>query len=105
MTSLTLFSERRFGRFRFTHHVLAESPGIIQKIYNKAIPVDIKYDIMNDAYEVKAFSAEFDPCSHGQEIPEYEVIIHTSHRKDGTVDPITLIPRSQKIFKIEFKKK
>jgi hypothetical protein len=101
----TLFNERRFGRFSFSHHILSESPGIVQKVFRKAIPVDIKYDIMNDSYDVRAFSAEFEPISLGQIPPEYNVIIHTRNRKTGTVDPITLIPRFRKEITIKFVKK
>ena len=100
-----LFSERRFGRFSFTHDVLKESPGIVQKIFRKAIPVDIKYDVMNDSYDVRAFSAEFEPVSMGQVPPEYKVIIHTRTRKTGAVDQITLIPRVRKEITIKFEKK
>lgn len=81
--------ERRFGSVKYTYCVLEDNFEIVQKIFSKIIPLNLRYDVMRDVYEIDAASSYFDPVPMGQVIPEYNVIIKTYRRHGKRVETIT----------------
>jgi hypothetical protein len=70
-----ILKSRRFGKLRYTHTLLEDSFKAIQAIYSKIVPLEVKYDLSCDTFEVTALSPLFDLVEQGQIAPEYHAII------------------------------
>jgi hypothetical protein len=75
----------KIGKIKYDRIFLQDNQEILQKLYAKIIPLEIKYEDRTYWIEVTALSEHFDEMSTGEVIPTYQVLITTQHRKDGNI--------------------
>lgn len=76
--------ERRLGRFAYSYEFLQNSPSeVLKNLFGRLVPVDVKFDFVNQRFEIVAFGEEFDPVDLGEEVPIYHPTVRIIQRKSG----------------------
>lgn len=70
---------KRLGQLKYSEIMLQDHPEVIKMLYCNFVPLDMKFDAVEDTYYVKGISNAFRPFVKGERIPFYDVsVTHTT---------------------------
>lgn len=66
-----LMISRRLGRFTVTRDLIDDNFGEV--IYRGLVPLEVRYEMDSDRWEVLAVGPQFDPVPRGLQAPRYTI--------------------------------